>query len=468
MVKECIPSSLKGHIILTTRAQIWGRLAHRIEIEKMGPEEGTRFLLHRANVIASSDASLDTLSSNALAKAKEIVQTLDGLPLALEQAAAYIEENECGLAGYLQRYQIQRNFLLQYRGDFISEHPEPIATTWKLSFQKVEEANVAAADVLRLCAFLAADAIPEEILTEGADELGPTLQPVASDPVKLDAAIKELGKYSLMKRDPDSRMLNIHRLVQAVLKDEMNEETQQQWAERAVRAVATTFPNVRYETWDACECLLPHARVCVQWIEQWKMEFAEVGRLLNQTGWYLRERLLYTEAESLFQKSLALPEHPSLTSSLANLAMLYKAQGKYTQAEPLYQRALTIDEKVYGSEHPEVATDLNNLAMLYWAQGKYGQAEPLMQRAVAIDEKVYGLEHPEVATDLNNLAMLYWTQGKYGQAEPLMQRALAIREKVLEARASPCGKQPEQSSVALQGTGQVWASGAALPASVSH
>ncbi len=116
VVKECIPSSLKGHTILTTRAQIWGRLAQRIEIEKMGLEEGTRFLLHRANIIASSDTSLDTLSSNDIAKAKEIVQALDGLPLALEQAAAYIEENECGLAGYLQRYHTQRNFLVTTHG----------------------------------------------------------------------------------------------------------------------------------------------------------------------------------------------------------------------------------------------------------------------------------------------------------------------------------------------------------------
>jgi tetratricopeptide (TPR) repeat protein len=430
VVKECLPSPLKGHIILTTRAQILGRLAQRIEIEKMGLEEGTRFLLHRANIIAASDASLDTVSSKDIAKAKEIVQTLDGLPLALEQAAAYIEENECGLAGYLQRYQIQRNLLFQYRGDFISEHPEPISTTWKLSFSNVEQANPAAADLLRLCAFLAPDAIPEEIVTKGARHLGPSLQPVASDTVKLDAAIKELRKYSLVKRDPDSYMLNMHRLVQAVLKDEMSEEMQQQWAERAVRAVAIAFPNVRYETWPECERVLPHARVCVQWIEQWQMEFAEVGRLLNQTGWYLRERLLYTEAEPLLQQSLTLPEHPYLTSSLNNLAMLYYAQGKYGQAEPLLQQALAIDEKAYGLEHPDVATSLNNLAMLYKVQGKYEQAEPLLQRAVAIREKVLEPEHPDVATSLNNLAVLYQAQGKYAQAEPLYQRVQAILEKV--------------------------------------
>ena len=472
MAKEFIPSTAKGHVILTTRSQISGRLAQMVEIEKMDSEEGTLFLLHRTGIL-DPDASLEAASPADVARTKEIVLALDGLPLALDQAAAYIVETECGLAGYLQRYQKQRNILLLQRGDLVFEHPESVATTWKLSFQKVEQADPAAADLLRLCAFLAPDAIPEEIFAKEADELGTEFQRMAADPVKLDAAVKELRKYSLVKRDPDRQELTVHRLVQAVLKDEMDEETQRQWAESAVRAVASTFPYVEYETWPACERLLPHARVCIQLIEQWKMEFPKVGRLLNRMGWYLRERLQYAEAEPLFQKSLALPEHPYLASNLNNLALLYQEQGKYAQAEPLYQQALQIYEKAYGLEHPYVAANLNNLARLYRSQGRYTEAESLLQRALAIrekaiqpdhpdmanslnslaelyrvqgkyaeaeslfqralviDEKAYGLEHPKVATDLNNLALFYHTQGKHTQAEAFYQRALAILEKTL-------------------------------------
>jgi tetratricopeptide (TPR) repeat protein len=430
MAKEFIPPPGKGHVLLTTRAQIMGRLAQRVEIEEMELEEGALFLLRRANIIGP-DAPIEKSSPRDVVKAKDIVQAVDGLPLALDQAAAYIEETECGLAGYLNRYQTQGTILLQHRGDLISDHPDPVATTWKLSFRKVEQANSAAADLLRLCSFLSPDAIPEEIITDGADDLGPDLQLVASEPVKLDSAIKELRKYSLVRRDPEAQTLTVHRLVQAVLKDEMNEETQHQWAERTVRAVNSAFPDVEYETWSECERLLPHARVCAELIEQWKMTFPEAARLLNRTGWYLRERIQYAEAEPLLQKSLALPEHPYLASSLNNLALLYQAQGKYGQAEPLLKRALVIDEKVYGTEHREVAADLNNLASLYFAQGKYGQAEPLLQRALAIWEKVLDPEHPDVATSLNNLALLYQAQGKYGQAESLLQRALAIWEKTL-------------------------------------
>ncbi len=127
------------------------------------------------------------------------------------------------------------------------------------------------------------------------------------------------------------------------------------------------------------------------------------------------------------------PQDPRLATSLNNLAVLYYAQGKYTEAEPLIERALAIREKALGPEHTDVGQSLNNLALLYHAGGRYSEAEPLYKRALAIWENVLGPEHPEVATSLNNLAALYQAQGKYGEAEPLYRRSLAIWEKALGA-----------------------------------
>src|SRR5947209_16250197 len=278
LVLNFLPAAGNGHILLTTRAHATGTLAHGINLETMNQEEGTLLLLRRAKLLATP-AMPDQANREDQATAEAIVRIMDGLPLALDQAGAYIEETGCGLAGYLNLYSTRRKELLQRRGSLPADHPAPVATTWELSFQKVEQANPAAADLLRLCAFLSPDAIPEEIITEGADELGPNLQPVASDPVELDAAIEELRRYSLMRRDPEAQTLTVHRLVQAVLKDEMDEETQRQWAERAVRAVNSAFPDVEYETWPECERLLLHARVCAELIEHWKMAFPEAAEL---------------------------------------------------------------------------------------------------------------------------------------------------------------------------------------------
>jgi len=437
MVREFVPPVFGGHTLLTTRAQAMGRLAHRIEIEKMEPEEGALFLLRRACIIVESDV-LDKASEAERNKAKEISQEMDGLPLALDQAGAYIEETACGLADYLDLYQKHGATLLKRRGGLVADHPEPVATTWSLSFEKVEQANPAAAELLRLCAFLAPDAIPEEIITKGAPDLGPVLRPVAADPFELNAAIEELHKFSLVKRDPDVKTLTIHRLVQAVLKQSLNEQTQHEWAERTVRAVNRAFPDVTdVMLREQCERYLPHALVCATVIKEYSIEFAEASHLLNQTAYYLDSRAQYPQAELLYWHALTIreqqlgPEHFHTALSLNNLALNYLTQGKYEQAEPLYQRALAIRQQQLGPEHPDTAQSLNNLAGLYHAQGKYEQAEPLYQRALAIYEKQLGPEHPDTALGLNNLALLYLTQGQYEQAEPLYLRALAIVEQQL-------------------------------------
>src|SRR5581483_2177252 len=100
------------------------------------------------------------------------------------------------------------------------------------SFEKVKQANPAAAELLQFCAFLSPDAIPLQVITEGSPALGPVLGPATASKLVLNAAIGELLKYSLVRRDPDTGTLTIHRLVQVVIKDAMDEHTQLQWVER--------------------------------------------------------------------------------------------------------------------------------------------------------------------------------------------------------------------------------------------
>ena len=175
MLEYFIPPAHRGHILLTTRAQAMGTLAESLEIEKMTAEEGTLFLLRRAGILKSF---LQETTESQRALAMNIVQEMDGLPLALEQAGAYLEETDCGFAEYLTLYRQRRSVLLQLPGqpapaDLAAPgHPTTVATTWSLSFEQVAHTNPAAAELLRLCAFLHADAIPEEIFTARASEPG--------------------------------------------------------------------------------------------------------------------------------------------------------------------------------------------------------------------------------------------------------------------------------------------------------
>ncbi len=429
MVREYLPSVGSSHVLLTTRSQVMGRMARCIEVSKMKPEEGALFLLRWANIIAL-EAPLDTAPAADQTKAIEISQVMDGLPLALDQAGAYIEETASSLSGYLNLYQKKNTVLLKRRGKLISDHPESVFTTWSHSFEKIQQANAAAAELLRFCAFLHPDSIPEEIIIEGAPELGPVLHPVAEDPFELNDAIGELLKFSLVQRDSEANTINMHRLVQTVVRAGMDEDTQRLWAERTVRAINRALPDFELTAHQMYQRCLPHVQACMALIEQLRMTFAEAAQLLYQVGHYLRKNAQYEQAEPLYKRALAIyeqelgPDHPHVATIIDNLASLYRNLSKYDEAELLYQRALTLAEKA--ANHSSVATSLNNLAELCRLQGKYDQAELLYKRALLYLEQTLGPEHPYVATVLENLTILYCDQGKYTQAEPLYQRTLLL------------------------------------------
>ncbi|HZO75693.1 MAG TPA: FxSxx-COOH system tetratricopeptide repeat protein [Ktedonobacteraceae bacterium] len=439
LLPSFVPENRQGAVLLTTRRQVTEPAAQTLELAVLSEDEAVLFLLKRTKVLPL-DASLEDASDNEVEAARAITRLLDNLPLALDQAGAYILETRCSFAEYGMLFQTHRDHLLQRRiGESIpTDHPDSVTTTFELNFQQVQQRNAAAADLLRLCAYLAPDAIAEEILTEGASLLGLVLSPVAADTFLLNQAMESLRAYSLIRRDPEGKLLSIHRLVQAVLQDQQDPAERRIWTERAVQAVNAAFPHMRankeYEAWAQCERLLLPALVAIEYIEQDQMMFEEAGRLLSETAVYLQGRARYGEAEPLCQRALSIrerlfgAEHPEVASSLKRLAILYYEQGKYEAAEPLYQQALSIWERLGGLEHSEVASSLNNLAILYSEQGKYEAAEPLYQQALSIWEQRLGPEHPDVAYPLNNLASLYKEQGKYEAAEPLYRRALHIRE----------------------------------------
>jgi len=461
----------KGHhVIITTQRQALGQIA-RQGLTPMDNEQGALLLLRRANRLpedlkgrverafrpastpstdchpeptfvgegsaspaSSEGVPLQNIDAAEAALAREISEEVGGLPLALDQAGAYIEETGCGLDDYRTRLRQRFKELAERRGGVDdSDHPDSMAATFEMSFEKLVAQNPAAAELLQAAAFLAPDAIPEEIFTEGAAKFGARLQAAAFDALQWDEAIGAAFKFSLLERKP-AKLLAVHRMVQAVAKSRMSAEEQKQWAEQVVRAVNAAFPGVEFAAWGKCERLTPSAQACAALVEEYRISSAEAARLFHRAGWYLRDRARYAEAEPIIRESVLASEKANrsgISACLNNLAILLKNTNRLSEAEPLMRRALEIDEKAYGPEHPDVATDLNNLALLLKNTNRLSEAEPLMRRALHIDEKALGPEHPDVAIDLNNLALLLQDTNRLSEAEPLMRRALEIREKAL-------------------------------------
>jgi tetratricopeptide (TPR) repeat protein len=353
-----------GHVLLTTRASVAEPVAQSISLDKMSEEEATTFLLRRTGTV-SADAVLQTAHETARHDAQQLAHLMDGLPLALDQAGAYILETHCGLAGYLALYQQHRAELLKQRGLTLG-HPDPVAATWSLSFQKVRQTNPQAAQLLQFCAFLYPDTITEELLTTPISGLKPPA--LVNNLLELHKAIKVLGAYSLIRRHSESMMLSMHRLVQTVLRDTLPKPQQRKWSERAICVVTSLFPSGEPETWPQCELYMLHAQTCSEWIEAYTITIPEATRLMYHAATYLKARGLSREAVPFAQRFLAIheqvlgPNHPDTAAGLNNLAMLYKSQGEYAQAEPLYQRALAIHEQVLGPNHPNTILVRNNYA----------------------------------------------------------------------------------------------------------
>ena len=459
-----LTDAMQGQVLLTARAKALDADIKSVHLAKLSKEESCLSLLRQ--VYQESEVS-DAEQTAAL----ELSELLDGLPLALSQAGAYIRQTACGVAGYLDMYRKVGYKLLQKRGNVApGDHPDPVTVTWKLSYQKLQRDNPAAIEVLRICAFLDADDIPEEIFVRGisvwaeiyralpiwkkwrnallgrfywqwTDERR-LVRLVGNDPQAFDIILESILHYSLLQRDSNQHILSMHRLVQEDIQSELTTRQKQEYAVRAVRLLVAVFPDGDVYTnvgdWPQCERLLASSLSMTTWVDELQLNVSEAALLLNQLGFYLNTvKANYAQALSLYEGSLVISEsvygknHPEVAIRLNNLATLYYKQGNYDKALSLCECSLVIRENLLGENHPDVASSLNNLAALYKSQGDYDKALSSYQRSLAIREKVSGKNHPHVATSLNNLAEFYRNQSDYDKALPLYERSLAIREKVL-------------------------------------
>jgi len=445
LLDRFLPSARSGAILLTTRCQTLGTLARGVELSPMQQEEGILFLLRRAKVLepeatAEQMRQFATRMPTHYAAAVDLVTTMGGLPLALDQAGAYLEATHCGLPAYLELFRTRWTALLQQRGEGSRDHPASVSTTFTLAITQTAQRHPAVLDLLRVCALLQPDAIPEELFHQGGEHLGATLERVCRDALEWDRVVAIACAYSLLSRQPEEQTLSLHRLVQAVLFETMTEAEREQWIRRVTSALDLLFPDVRpatgYAIWKQCERLQPHALLCLHQAEALE-ESLTFASLAYKVAQYLRVRGRYAEAEPLYQRALRIreraygPDHAQVAPSLNDLAILYWCLGKYEQAEPLYRRALRIWEQSLGPDHPQVGTSLNNLGFLYRDQGRYTEAEPHYLQALRIWEQSLGPDHPDVAHPLTNLAVLYQDQDRHAEAEPLARRALRIWEQSL-------------------------------------
>jgi tetratricopeptide (TPR) repeat protein len=419
------PPAGSGQVLVTSRNPAWGGLAVPVAVEVLPRDQSVAFLARRLG------GSHDPHALGMLAEA------LGDLPLALEQAAAYLEETATPTGEYIRLFGQRARELLALGQSATSQ--ETIATIWALSLERIRASAPAAQDLLTLCAFLAPDDLPRELLLQHPDALPEPLAAAVRDQLGFQQALGALRHYSLISVTGDA--ISMHRLVQAVVRHQLDADNEQQWATTALQLLNTVFPaeHSNPDAWPASARLLPHALAVAGHAEALDIHPAQIVRLLNEAGSYLWQRADHQQARELHERALAICEarlganHPGTATTLTDLSLVVHDQGDLAGARSLLERALAIREASLGRDHPDTAYSLSNLARVLRYQGDLTGAHDLLERALAIRVARLGADHLDTAFSLNNLARVLHEEGDLAGARRLHERALAIREARLGA-----------------------------------
>jgi tetratricopeptide (TPR) repeat protein len=395
-VRPYWPAGGRGHVLVTSRNPAWTGLAASVEVDVLPRAESVAFLGRR---LGRDEPGFDRLA-----------EALGDLPLALEQAAAYLEETDTAVGDYLDLLATRADELFQLGRPATTE--QTITTVWSVSVQRLRDQTPAAEDLVCLCAFLAADDIPRTLPADHPEVLPERLAATVRDPLRYQQAIGALRSYSLIKTSQDAQAMSVHRLVQAVTRQQLDPALQREWVTAALRLLYAAFPKHLgdADAWPEYARLLPHALAVVDHTQASGIDLDHTTWLVREAGIYLWQRAEHQQARSLHERALAIDEahlgadHPITAQDLNNLAVVLRAQGDLEGARSLHERALAIREARLGADHPFTAQDLNNLANVLDAQGDLEGARSLHERALAIREARLGADHPETARSRLNLA----------------------------------------------------------------
>lgn len=357
-----------GHVLITSRLTQWSGSVEPLELDVLASTDAAQFLLERTGRSRRKLASDQT-------DAAELARELDGLALALEQAAACIAQRHISLSGYLRDWRAHLPAVQEWYNPQLTKYPRSVAVTWETTLAQLHAGEIA---LLRIFAQLASDPIPlfviegeraQKLWQEGIDLLQQEVRASAGTGDEIFDALAMLANFSMVKWDTEKHTATVHRVVQEILRKRLPEAWRKAWLSLGLRLLDEARPGdpMDVRTWPRWNPLRPHVAVTTVQADQAGV-LEPIAELMNALG------------------------------------LLLLAKALHAEAEPLMRRALTIDEQSFGPDHPKVAIRLNNLARLLQATNRLAEAEPLMRRALVIFARSFGVHHPNT----EGLAANYW------------------------------------------------------------
>ncbi|EGU80995.1 hypothetical protein FOXB_08470 [Fusarium oxysporum f. sp. conglutinans Fo5176] len=478
-LSQFIPQCAHGRVLITTRnMQVGSRLTkgkYPIEVGQMSDQEACQLLRQGIHQEDESEKDLLQLSSR-----------LEFLPLALVQAAAFIQENSITANEYLELLDGSENDLVDLLNEDFetvgrdADTPHAVAQTWMLSFQQIERQYPFASELLSLMCLFDRQKIPLDFVDFHAKENLPAGSNIKMQLVKALGILKAFCFIRAEKGGDHS----MHRLIQLVTRTWLvRKGSIAEFTRHAVSAVSDFYPFADFddvEWWfeklTTCTNYLSHANAVLeaQIIETEEDRlirasllhrvgsfFCHQGRhreaeRLRREGLDIRRELLgedhlethvlisdlacsladlgcYEESDRLLTglietlKRLHGDEDEQTLDAMANLAVHLSNQDRIDEAIALDRHVLEVRKRILGEEHMETIRVMDNLAV--HLEGE--EAEELHRRVIEVKIRTMGEEHPSTAHSKANLAMTFFNGDEMGKAEDLFLEAFEVDKKIL-------------------------------------
>ena len=372
-LRKYLPRLAHGYVLLTSRLSTWPDGVANLCVDKLDDDAASAYLLEKTE-------GKRALSTDDVTLAHQLSRALDGLPIALEQAGAYISQRRIGFADYLADFCKSRDSVLSWHHKDLINYPLPVLAAWETTEHRL---SVGARSILRLAAFLSPEPIPTSLFESQPEIITVAAQLLTEDNSKafsnssmeemndIRGFLAELAGWSMINLS--GGRFTIHRILQETARLRIPKKQLTDWTIIALQLVndylSSQYPSDDVRSWGIWMEIESHVSAISTHGDNMNIN-EPTTRLMNNLGLYLYSR------------------------------------ARYKKAEPLMRRAIAIDEASYGPEHPNVAIDLNNLAILLKVTNRLKEAEPLMRRALAIFEKSLGNKHPNTITIRKNLQIL--------------------------------------------------------------
>lgn len=421
-VRPFFPANGPGEVLITSRNPDWAGVARPLEVAVFDRAESIELLGKRGPEIDQADANL-------------LADKLGDLPLAIEQAAAWRAVTGMPVSEYLRLFEESVAEILDTSAQ--TDYERSVAAAWNVSFDELKKRNPAAHQILHICAFYSPEPISRDLFTGVSRvSISPELDAALRDPIKLARAIRDINRYGLAKIDHGNNTLQLHRLVQLVLRNRTMALTlHAQMKHGAHQLLASLDPNDPDSSkhWSRYRELLPHAYASdiVECDEDWPRQLIiNVMRFLSAWGDHDEAARLAERVSEAFERKLG-PTHPQSLYVAARLGFYLWVVGRYEEASRINQRTLQRQISVTGEDSEEVLTVQGNVVTDLRAQGDFATAAKLSEEILSKSRRLFGEDDPETLKAAYQHGISLRLSGEYVAAAELDRDTADRRSEVL-------------------------------------